>query len=348
MLAVLATEGAHLNAGSVGLSLARRWSESGERALFVDADASGSRLAERFGAAVRADFSPAARGLPSLIVAREPLTLKSLAAHCYSLDEGSLWALFAPFHPAGAAYAAGWLGERAGDLMTLDRERSVVLASSVGVGATGLAPLLQVAPVLVVLAPVKNGEQAAALWTLCHDLALMGFDRGQRVLIVEGSSSLDDDEIRSESGLNVAGRLPVIDDERVLRQQIGRKDRAFGRELDKIAARLLSLLRLHAEAEARAGAQAGARVRDGAEAQVAQAHAGTHAAARGSDPVLAESPLPGLSVASGEEFAVNGDGSSVDGVSSRDPQPVNGDDSALPPPRPAAAGDVRVTGELGV
>ena len=127
MLTLLAAEGTRLDAGSVGLALSRRWSDAGDRVLFVDADASGSRLAERFGEAVRAEYSPAVRGLPSLIVAREPLTLKLLADHCYSLDAsaGLLWALFAPYHPAGAQYAARWLGEHADDLRAVDRERSV-------------------------------------------------------------------------------------------------------------------------------------------------------------------------------------------------------------------------------
>lgn len=85
-LAVVAASGARVDPGSLGLALARRWSESGEQALFIDADASGARLASRFGAAVQAEFSPALRGLPSLMAARRPLTLALLAEHCYSLD----------------------------------------------------------------------------------------------------------------------------------------------------------------------------------------------------------------------------------------------------------------------
>ena len=246
MLAVVAADGARLDVGSVGLALARRWSDSGEQVLFVDGDTSGSRLAERFGEAVRAEYSPAVRGLPSLIVAREPLTLRLLADHCYSLDTsgGSLWALFAPLHPAGAQYGARWLAERADDLTAVDRERSVIVAASLHGGAGSLEPLLRAAPVAVVLAPVETVDAAKELWTLCRDAGLMGFSRGHRLLIVDGSSPLDDDEIHAESGLRVAGRLPVLDDDKILRLQGGRRERGFFAVLDKAAARISALMAL--------------------------------------------------------------------------------------------------------
>ena len=260
MLAVLAPPGAGLDAGSVGLALARRWSESAGRALFVDVDTAGSRLAQRYGAATRAEYSPAVRGMPSLIVAREPLELKTLADHCYSLgdSQGSLWALFAPFNVQAGVYAAGWLTERAEALAAVDRYRSVVLAASLS-GASLLAPLLQSCAVAVVVAPVESRESAAALWSMCRDAGLMGFERGHRLLIVEGSSPLDDDEILAEAGMHVAGRIPAVEDERLLRPQGGRKERAVARALDEVATTVQNLLRLGAES--RPGAPA---VGDGA------------------------------------------------------------------------------------
>ena len=240
MLTLLAPQGARLDPGAVGLALARRWSDSGERVLFVDADTSGSRLAERLGTAERAEYSPATRGLPSLVAARRPLTLESVAPHCYSMADGGLWTLFAPFHPDGGEHAAGWLAARAGELEALDRQRTVVLASSIRSGATSLDPLLQAAAAVVVLAPVETVGQAKELWELLREHGLLGWERTHRALIVEGDSSLDD-EIRAEAGLHVVGRLPVIDDDRVLRLQSGRRDRTFARSLDEIAARLLAV-----------------------------------------------------------------------------------------------------------
>ena len=250
MLAVVAAGGARLDAGSVGLALARRWSESGEAVLFVDADVAGSRLAQRLGEAERVEYSPAVRGLASLIVAREPVTLRLLADHCYSLDtaDGSLWALFAPFHPTGAAHGASWLAERAGDLAAIDRERRVIVSVSLPTGGQRLLPLLEAVPVVVVVAPVESAEQAKGLWTLCRDAGLMSFDRKQRLLVVEGASQLDADEIHAESGLRVAGSLPVLDDDRVLRLQGGRRERAFAGALDKIVGRVTALLSLDAAA----------------------------------------------------------------------------------------------------
>ena len=248
MLALLAANGTRLDAGAVGLTLARRWGDSGDRLLFVDADVSGSRLAQRVGVVERADYSPAARGLPSLVTARQPLTLESVAPHCYSMVGGALWTLFGPFHPEGGEYAASWLADRAGELEALDRQRTVVLASSIRPGGTALDPLLQVADVVVVLAPVETGEQAKALWELLRDHGLMSFNRSHRLLLVEGDSAFDDDEIRAETGMHVAGRLPVIDDDRVLRLQNARRDRTLARQFDDIAARLRVLSGLDRDA----------------------------------------------------------------------------------------------------
>lgn len=243
MLVLLAAEGARLDAGSVGLALARRWCDADSQVLYMDADTSGSRLARRLGEIERADYSPTVRGLPSLMVARKPLTLRLLADHCYSLDTaaGSLWVLFAPVHPDGGQHAARWLAERSDDLVAVDRERRVVLSTSLRTGGEHLRPVLQAAPVVVVVAPVESDEQARGIWTRCRDAGLMGFERRHRALVVEGDSELDDDQIAAETGMHVAGRLPVIDDERVLRLQGGRRDRAFGRSLDNVARRLLAL-----------------------------------------------------------------------------------------------------------
>lgn len=244
MLAVVAPAGARLDPGSVALCVARRLCEAGERALFVDADPAGTRLAERFSQATLAHYSPAERGMASLIVARKPLTLKLAASHCYSLDDGSLWALFAPLHPDGALHSARWLAERADEVEALDRERRVVLSSSLR-DADLLAPLARRAAVLLVLAPAGSAEQAGALPSLCR---AAGFpepepDRGPGLLVVEGESPLDDDEILSETGLEVAGRLPVTADDKVLRLGGGRRERVFARELDRVAGRVLALSR---------------------------------------------------------------------------------------------------------
>ena len=281
VLAVVTVDGERLDVGSVGLALARRWSDSGERVLFVDADASGSRLAERFGEAARAEYSPAVRGLPSLIVAREPLTLRLLADHCYSLDAsgGSLWALFAPYHPAGAQYAARWLGEHADDLMAVDRERSVVVSASLRNAADSLEPLLRAVPVVVVLAAMESADAAKALWARCRDAGLMSFARRHRLLIVEGSSPLDDDEIHAESGLRVAGRLPVLDDDKILRLQGGRRERAFAAVLDKITARISALMALDTAASGHTAA--GGADAAGLEALHGRAHSGVNGAAAG-------------------------------------------------------------------
>ena len=288
MLALVAAAGAQLDAGSVGLAVARRWSESGEAVLFVDAGAAGSGLAQRLGEADRADYSPAVRGLPSLMVAREPITLRLLADHCYSLgtSHGSLWALLAPSHPAGAQRAAAWLDERAAGLRAVDVERRVVVSSSLSSGAGLIVPLLKAARVVVVLAPVESLDGAKALWETCRGAGLQGLDRGLRVLIVEGDSPLSDDDIRVEAGMPVAGRLPVVADDRVLRLQGGRRDRAFVKSLDRISSRLLAASNLDAAQGAGPG-----RGREPAAQAPAQPEAARHPQAVPAGSVPAEAPV---------------------------------------------------------
>ena len=242
MLVLLAADGTRLDAGSVGLALTRRWADAGAQALFVDADTDGTRLARRLGQVAFADYSPAARGLPSLIVAREPLTLRLLADHCYSLDTaaGSLWALFAPSHPDGGEHAAQWLAERAGDLATVGRERAVLVASRFSNGADLFASAPWSAAVLVVLAAVPSADAAKGLAALCRDARLSSSRCPHRALIVEGDTALSDEVLAIETGMHVAGRLPLVDDETVLRLRGGRRERAFLNSLDEIAERLLS------------------------------------------------------------------------------------------------------------
>ena len=254
---VATAPGARSDAGSVGLALARRWSGAGESVLFVDADPTGARLADRLGTAEHAEYSPAARGLPTLMASRQPLTLRLLADHCYSLDTaaGSLWALFAPRHRAGAALAAGWLGDRAAELSEVDAQRHVVVSSSLLAGAEVLAPVLRASTVVVVVAPIETIDAANELSRLMRDLELSSRRCRHRVLIAEGDPAAGDDDIAVEAGMRMAGGLPAADDDRVLRTSGGRRERALTAALDQMAARLLSYSQLIA-AESRSEAAA--------------------------------------------------------------------------------------------
>ncbi len=304
MLALVSAEGAQLDAGSVGLAVARRWSDSGEGVLFVDADAAGSGLAQRLGEADRAEYSPAVRGLPSLMVAREPVTLRLLADHCYSLDtaQGSLWALLAPSHPAGARRAGAWLGESAAGLRAVDVERRVVVSSSLPAAADPVVALLRAARIVAVLAPVESADAAKALWRACRGAGLHGFDRGLRVLVVEGDSPLGDDDLRAETGMLVAGRLPVVADDRLLRLQGGRRDRAFIKSLDRISSRLLEASRIDAAQGAGPG-----RGREPAAEAPAQPEPARHLQA------LSAGSVPAGSVSAGEAPGSVLSGSAVPG-----------------------------------
>lgn len=248
MLGIVSPAGAHINAGSFGVALARRWSSADTPVLLIDADPVGPRLAHRYGTAVRTEYTPESRGLPSLIAAREPLTLQSMADHCYSLDGagGTQWALFGPSHPGGARYAVQWLAERIGDLTQIDRQRSVIVTSSLKAGEDAQIPLLKQLPILVVLAPMRTRNDAEELRFLCHSFGLLDDVEGsppqKRMLIIEGEpGEIGDNEAMGITRLYVGGRLPLIEDEKLLRSHGSRKDRAAMQEFDKMFAFLMQL-----------------------------------------------------------------------------------------------------------
>ncbi len=271
MLAVLGAGGARLDAGAVAVALARCYSGAGREVLLVDADPFGAQLAERLGEAVGADFAPTVRGLPSLVVARKPLTLRLLADHCYSVDGGGLlWALFAPTSAAGGRFAARWLGERADDLAAVHRERTVVVSASLDGEADSLELLLGAAAVLLVVAEVEHDGQAEMLRARIGRAAPDGASR-DRLLAVAGHSPFDDGEIEALTGLEVAARLPLLSDEQVLRGQRGRRERHFFATLDELADVAAARLSLNSSVPAAAPGTAAARGEDAASGAAAEA-----------------------------------------------------------------------------
>lgn len=247
---LLAARSATLDAGSVALGLCRRWSDAGRRSLFIDADLDGTSLAERFNAATRAGCSPAERGIPSLVVSGQPLGLDAVAQHSYTVPGAAenMWLLFAPRHPGGAEYAAGWLGERTPEMLALDAERSVVVASGLRGREGILQPLLEAAPTVVVLAPAATAAEVEELQTLARSPGPAGPSGQRRMLLIEGQSTMSDDELESAAGLEVVGRLPVMADEKILRLLVERvpagspRLRQFSRGLASVAGVLEHLL----------------------------------------------------------------------------------------------------------
>lgn len=142
-----------LDAGAVAVAVARSWAEAGREVLLVDADAHGSGLSGRIGAAARLALQPARRGLPSLIAARASLDAEIVARHCWLLPTsgGSVQLLGAPAHPDGARRSAGWLAEHARGLAGLAGRWRVVV-SMPGPAASAYEPLLRAASQRLVLA----------------------------------------------------------------------------------------------------------------------------------------------------------------------------------------------------
>ena len=240
MLVVAGGDRTRLDTGSVALALARRLGESDRTALFVDADATGSRLAQRCGQALGAPFSPATRGLPTLVAARDPLRADALGAHCYSLAGGSesLWLLFAPESAAGGRVAAGWLVERADELRQLDRARRVVVSVPSWQQSDTVLPLLKSASTLVHHQHFAGEGAAEAFAAWLQQVGLSGTAAQLRLLLTEADSPPSDGALQRITGLEVIGRLPLISDVKLLRMRFRGRDSAFGTALTEVAGRL--------------------------------------------------------------------------------------------------------------
>ena len=248
MLGVVSVKGARLDAGSAGLAMAKLWAAAGRHVLFIDAATVGEPLAGRAGPAMRAEYRPEVCGLPTLIAARQPLTLSLMAEHCFNLDaeKGSLWALFGPDHPEGRRFSARWLEERVSELSEIDRQRTIILASSLQSSDDAQVPLLKALPALAYLAPAGSREEANSLRSLCDASGLLEVNHGgsqqQRALVIDSdSAAIGDNEAMGVTKLYLEGRLPQITEERLLRLQRGRKDREFIQEFEKVSERLWQL-----------------------------------------------------------------------------------------------------------
>ncbi|MCY3951599.1 MAG: hypothetical protein OXG69_03505 [bacterium] len=244
MLVVAGGDRTRLDTGSLALALGRRLSESDRRALFVDADATGSRLARRCGRALGAPFSPAARGLPTLIAARDPMRVDALAAHCYSLGARpeSLWLLFAPDSAAGGRVAGGWLAERAAELRELDRTRRVIVSVPSWQQFDAVLPLLEHASALVHHKRFAGEGTAEAFAAWLRQAGLSGSAAQLRLLLAEADSPPADDALQRITGLEVIGRLPLISDEKLLRMRFRGRDSSFGTVLAEVTGRLSGVI----------------------------------------------------------------------------------------------------------
>lgn len=244
MLVVAGGDRTSLDTGSVALALARRLSESRRGALFIDADATGSRLARRFGRALGAPLSPASRGLPTLIAARGPLRADALAAHCYSLGARPepLWLMFAPDSAAGGRVAASWLAERTVELRELDRTRRVIVSVTSWQQNDTVVSLLEHASVLVHHRKFADEGSAEEFATWMRQVGLSGSSAQLRLLLAEADSTPADGTLQQITRLELIGRLPLISDEKLLRMQFRGRDSSFGTVLAEVAGRLSGIV----------------------------------------------------------------------------------------------------------
>lgn len=241
VIVVASDEAAH-DSGSIALAVARRWAAHGREILCVDADASGSALARRLGEATRSTFPPAERGLPSLMASRLPLTAELLRNHCWRLGAtgtGDVWLLLGPTSASGARLAATWLAGSASSLMDANTGRSMIVSMSHPL-AQGQEAFLSAASAVALVAPADTDERFDALRVLGSALNDMT-ERCSPCVVIDGSAVRSYEEIRTASGVHVAGQLEGVPEQVLLRNRPRRRDSKSAWLIDELAARMAFL-----------------------------------------------------------------------------------------------------------
>ena len=251
-----------LDAGTAAVAIARSWARAGRDVLLVDADAHGSGLSQRIGAATRLALDPAQRGLPSLIASRASLSAESVAQHCWLLPTsggGSLHLLGAPTHPYGAHQAAAWLADRARKLAEL-AERWAVIVSMPGAAAPSYVRLSRVASQGLALAVAPGTTPPCGLRAV---LAAFGPrfapDPEIRLLIAEADAAaplrLAADSLTTGMSAPLIGGVKRARPAVLLGARPGPRGRVLLKAVDGVAARLAAMAD-HADEQAALGAGA--------------------------------------------------------------------------------------------
>ncbi|WP_419853871.1 hypothetical protein [Candidatus Poriferisodalis sp.] len=241
-----------LDTGAFAVGVARSWARAGRDVLVIDADAHGTGLARRIGAATRTGVPPAQRGLPSLIAARTPLNARSVPAHCWALragGSGSVLLLGAPGHPAGARRSAAWLAERADAVAELGGRWAVVV-SMPGSRTEPYAALTRAAALQVTLSPASGTAPPGGLRGVLGAFWLR-FDPDTLTLVCAGAGDMESPRLAAAggaaAGLPVVGRLGPVNESALLGGRARRRDRAA---LDALG---VASDHLHGRAELSAG-----------------------------------------------------------------------------------------------
>ncbi|WP_419856044.1 hypothetical protein [Candidatus Poriferisodalis sp.] len=244
LVVVVASDEAALDSGSVAVAIARNWAMHGRDVLLVDADASGSALARRLEQANRANFSPATRGLPSLMAARRPLTARLLSEHCWRLNvsgKGTVSLLLGPTSDSGASLSAVWLADGAVSLLGATADRTMVMSMSDPL-ARGQEAFLRAASAVVLVAPADTDERFEMLCALGGTLTAAA-ERCTPCLVIDGPADRGYEEIRTASGVHVAGQLEAVPERVLLRNRRRRRDGKTARLVEELAARIAFLAR---------------------------------------------------------------------------------------------------------
>ena len=226
-------------AASLAIAYARRLSAGGERTLVIDADASGSTLAGRLGEATGVSYSAARRGLPSLIASRSELSPASLGAHVELLDypAATVPVLLGASHPNGGRYGIEWLAGRVDELTASLSFAGVhaVIAATLRAPVPELGILLRAGHTLLVAPATPLDLLRGATGLLRFVVPEAGYATGApTMLVVEGPTKIAGDHVHAAVGLEVAGEIPLVNDNVLVARQAGRRGRELSRALDSV------------------------------------------------------------------------------------------------------------------
>jgi hypothetical protein len=147
--------------------------------------------------------------------------------------------LLGPSNASGAPLAATWLAGCAAGLLDASSGDHTIVSMTTPL-VRGQEAFLRAASAVVLVAPADTKERIEALRAVGTSLVSVA-ECCSPCLVVDGSTDYSYEEIRTASGVHVAGQLEGVSEQVLLRNRPRRRDAKSAQLLDELSGRIAFL-----------------------------------------------------------------------------------------------------------